>query len=176
MKRLFVAIPLAALAAACGGDEPKAAAKAERPAVMPAGQWNATMRVTSSRTLEAGEPRITMANGTEVRGEACLGGGDQRPPPELFGGDTVSNCRWWDNTYMMRRGRLMANATCQREGIGNVELGVNVTFTESEFQGTVEYSTRSGEMGDVLIVMEARGQRGGACAPAGPGANQTNAS
>ena len=175
MKRLSLLIPLAALAASCGGEEPKAK-KAEPPATMPAGQWTATMRVTNSRTLEAGDPRITMANGSEVRGEACLGGGDQRPPPELFGGDTVSNCRWWDNTYMMRRGRLMANATCQREGIGNVELGVNVTFTDNEFQGRVEYSTRSGEMGDVLIAMEARGRRGGDCAAAGPAANQTNAS
>ena len=175
MKKLTVMISLAALVASCGGEEPKAK-KAERPAAMPAGQWNSTMRVTRSRTLEAGEPRITMADGTEVRGEACLAGGDQRPPAELFGGDTVTNCRWWDNTYMMRNGRLMGNATCEREGIGNVELGVNVTFTETEFQGTVEYSTRSGEMGDVLIAMEARGQRGGACTPAAAGGNQTNAS
>lgn len=176
MNKLILLIPLAALGASCGGDEPEAKAKAERPAVMPAGQWSSTMRVRSSRTLEPGEARITMANGTEIRSQGCLAGGNARPPAELFGGDTVSNCRWWDNTYMMRNGRLMANATCQREGIGNVELGVNVTFTDTEFEGTVEYSTRAGALGDVLIVMDASGRLGGACVPGGAGDNQSNAS
>lgn len=177
MKRLIGLIPLAALAASCGGEEPKAKAKAERPAVLPAGQWSSTMRVTNSRALEAGEARLTMANGTEVRGAACVPGGDARPPAELFAGEGVTDCSWWDNSFLMRNGRLMANATCQRAGIGNVEIGVTMTFTETSFEGRVEYSTRSDEPGDVLIVMDARGQRTGDCTPGGAeGGNQSNAS
>lgn len=173
MKRLAMLAPLALLGA-CGGEEPKAQAKAERPQALAAGQWSSNLRVTSFRTMEAGDARLDLPVGTELRGEACVPAAGGRPPAELFAGAEVSECRWWDDNFMMRNGRLMGNATCQRPRIGDVVISANLTFTDSAIEGTVEYATQSAERGDIRAMIQVRGERTGDCPAAGAGDNGAN--
>ena len=163
-------VPSAVLAA-CGDGEEKA--KAPAPArEMSAGQWQSSLVVANFRqTDQAPQPRLNMPVGTRAEGAACIGAdATRRPPPQLFVGPEFENCEWGDNFYM-GNGRLNAPLTCRREGVGEVEVSVNVAFTAESYEGTVDMNTRLPEDGDVLLSARAEGRRTGAqCAPEAEGA------
>ena len=170
--RLLMLIPLAALAA-CGGEEPKAKAKA-RPQAMQAGQWESTLEVTNFRRTDEGRPRLNMPNGTRTSGSACVGGGaGARPPVELFVGEDFKRCSWGDNFYM-RNGRLVSSAVCQRDGVGEVEVTISADITDTSYEGTAEFVTRLVTDGDVFIGAQVEGRRTGECAAGAEGGNQSN--
>ncbi len=170
MRQLLL-VPVAA-PAACGG-EPEQKAKAPGAAqAMQAGQWQSTLEVTNFRRADPGEPRLDMPVGTRTSGGACIGpdqGAD--PPPELFAGSDFEQCRWAENFYM-RRGRLVSGMTCQRDGVGEVEVTVNVDFTATGFEGTAEMPTRLPTDGDVVLAARISGSRTGECTPEAETGNQ----
>jgi hypothetical protein len=166
MKKMVAMAALAALAG-CGGGEEKAKAPAAPAREMSAGQWQSTLQVANFRqTDQAPEPKLNMPVGTRAEGAACIGEGEtRRPPPQLFVGADFENCTWGDNFYM-GNGRLNAPMTCQREGVGEVEVNVNVTFTAESYEGRVDMVTRLAAEGDVILSATAAGRRTGAqCAP-----------
>ncbi|HEX8194120.1 MAG TPA: DUF3617 family protein [Allosphingosinicella sp.] len=174
MNKVSALAMLAALAAlaGCGGEE-KAKAPAAAAREMTAGQWQSTLAVTSFRqTDRAPTPLLNMPVGTRAEGAACIGEGEtRRPPPQLFVGRDFENCVWGDNFYL-GNGRLNAPMTCQRDGVGEVEVTVNVAFTGDSYQGTVDMLTRLTAEGDVLLSARAEGRRTGAqCAPEGEAGN-----
>jgi hypothetical protein len=174
--RLLMLVPLAALAACGGGDtEQKAKAKAG-PAVMPAGQWESTLEVTNFRRTDEGEPKLNMPNGTRTTGAGCVpGGADARPPLELFAGPDFENCRWAENFYQ-RNGRLVSSGTCERDGVGEVEVTISADYTEDGFEGTAEMLTRLVSDGDVQLGARIQGRRtSGQCTPEAEGGNQAKA-
>jgi hypothetical protein len=173
--RLLIMIPLAALTASCGGEEPKAKAP-ERPQAFQAGQWTSNSRVTTFRQMDTGRPRLNLPVGTEISGEACIGAAEvQRPPVELFVGEGWNDCRWGQN-YRIRNGRFTAGATCTRPGLPEpVNISVMATFTDTSYEGTVEFNTQLVSDGDVRVVLQARGERTGDCPAGGAGGNQSNA-
>lgn len=170
---LIIAVAAAAALAACGGEsEPKAKAKA-RPQAIPAGQWQSDVEVTNLRRSDEGQPRLNMPAGTRETGGACIGSGaSARPPAELFVGSGFEACRW-HNDFYMRSGRIMGSATCQRPGVGEVTASLNIDFTETSFQGSVDLLTRLAGDGDVTIAARASGRRTGDCAAGGEAGNQT---
>lgn len=167
MRALFL-IPVAALAACEGEQKAKAPPAA---AALQAGQWESSFEVGILRELDEGRPRLNLPAGTRVAASACVAPDSaSRPPPELFVGDDFQSCRWGENFYM-RNGRLNSAMTCRRRGIdGNVEVTVNVDFTATSFEGSVEFATRLVSDGDVHISATSRGRRTGECAPSGEGA------
>ena len=170
--RLFAIVPLAALAACGGGGEPKQEAPAAAEAVE-AGQWQSTVEVTNFRQADAGRPRLNLPVGTRLEGGACVTPADaSRPPPQLFVGEGFENCRWGDNFYLSA-GRLVSSMTCQRDGVGQVEVTVNVDFTADSYQGTVEMLTRLVSDGDVVIAARGQGRRTGACTADSQAGKQT---
>ena len=173
MKRLLAMASLAALAA-CGGGEEKAKAP-EAAREMTAGQWTSSLAVTNFRqTDEAPRPLLDMPVGTRSEGAACIGEGEtRRPPPQLFVGPDFKNCEWGDNFYM-GRGSLNGPMTCQRDGVGEVEVTVVVNFTGDSYEGRVDMLTRLAAEGDVILSARAEGRRSGAqCAPAADGAGNS---
>jgi hypothetical protein len=174
--RLWILVPLAAAVAlgGCGEGEQKSKAAA-RPQAFQAGQWQSSLEVTNFRRMDQGQPRLNMPMGTRVSGGACLAPADvSRPPPGLFVGSDFTDCQYSDNFYL-RNGRMIASATCQRQGVGPVEVTLNIDFTDGGYEGTVEFATRLVSDGDVLVATRARGQRSGQCTPAAEGSNQTQA-
>jgi len=162
--RLFLLVPLAALAG-CGGEGEQKAKAPERAQAMNAGQWQSTFEVTNFRQTDAGRPRLNLPVGTRDDGAACIGEGDtRRPPMELFAGSGFENCRWGDNFYM-RNGRLVSSGTCRRDGVGQVEVTISVDFTGTSFEGTSEMVTRLPTDGDVIAAARIEGRRTGACTP-----------
>ena len=170
MRHLLL-VTVAALAACGGGAEQKEKAP-EAAQAMQAGQWQSTLEVTNFRRADPGEPRLDMPVGTRASGSACVGA-DQgaNPPPELFAGSDFEQCRWGDSFYM-RRGRLVSGMTCRRDGVGEVEVTVNVDFTATRFEGTAEMLTRLPSDGDVVLAARISGSRTGECTPEPEGGNQ----
>jgi hypothetical protein len=157
-----------ALAGGCGGEPEKAKAP-ERPQAMQAGQWQSTSEVTNFRQADQGRPRLNMPIGTRGSAAACVEAADvTRPPEELFVGSDFEDCAWGENFYM-RNGRLISSMTCQRDGVGNVEVTVSVDFTPNSYEGTVEFVTRLPTDGDVIVAARSRGTRAGECPVAGGG-------
>ena len=171
--RVWTIVPLAALAASCGGEsEPKAKAPEAAQAIS-AGQWQSSLEVTNFRRADQGRPRLNMPVGTRGEGSACVGAADvSRPPPQLFPGSDFENCRWGPDFYM-RNGRLVSSMTCRRDGVGQVDVTVNVDFTADSYRGTVEMVTRLPTDGDIVLAARGEGRRTGACTAAGEGGNQT---
>jgi len=178
MKKMIAVIALATLPAlvACGDEQPKAKAKAPAAQAMEAGQWQSTLEVTNFRRADEGQPKLNMPVGTRAEGAGCIGAGDTtRPPPQLFVPSDFQNCSWGDNFYM-HGGRLVGSAVCNRRGVGQIEVTVNVSFTGQSYDGTVEMLTRLTSDGDVVLAARAQGRRSGAqCAPSGgaAGGNQS---
>lgn len=165
MRKIEALVPLAALAALAGcGGEPEQKAKAPAAAqALQAGQWQSHFAVTNFRQADEGRPRLNLPQGTRVEAGSCVGPEDTtRPPPELFVGDGFRSCEWAPSFYM-RGGRLVSGMTCQRPGVGEVEVTVNVDFTADSYQGTVEMLTRLPTDGDVVIAASAEGRRTGEC-------------
>ena len=172
--RLFMLVPLAALAG-CGGEGEQKAKAPPRAQALQAGQWESTLEVINFRKTDEGpRARLNMPNGTRATGAACVGGGEgARPPLELFVGPDFESCRWADNFYM-RNGRLVASGTCRRDGVGEVEMTISVDFTEASYRGTAEMVTRLPTDGDVFIGARTEGRRTGECAAGAEGGNQAN--
>lgn len=177
MKK-YLAIAAAAIAvAACGGGGEENKAKGPAAKAMEAGQWQSTLEVANFRqTDQAPRPLLNMPVGTRAEGAACVGEAEtRRPPPQLFVGPDFEDCEWGTNFYM-GNGRLNAPMTCQREGVGEVEVTVNVAFTGDSYEGSVDMLTRLAAEGDVLLSARAQGRRTGAqCAPAADGAGNNQA-
>lgn len=170
--RLLLLAPLAAIAA-CGGETQEKAKAPERAQTMQAGQWQSSVEVTNLRKLDQGEPRLNLPAGTRLSGGACVGSADgARPTPELFAGSDFESCRHGENFYM-RNGRMISSMSCRRPGVGEVVVTVNVDFTATGFDGTVEYTTHLPTDGDVHIGARLSGRRTGDCAPGAEGGNQS---
>jgi hypothetical protein len=174
MKTLSGLASIAALAAltACGGGEEKAKAPAASAREMSAGQWTSQMEVTNFRqTDEAPRPLLNMPVGTRAESAACITAADtRRPPPQLFVGPEFENCEWGSNFYM-GNGSLNAPMTCQRDGVGEVEVTVVATFTGESYEGRVDMLTRVAAEGDVILSARTQGRRTGAqCTPEGDAA------
>ncbi|HEY0013490.1 MAG TPA: DUF3617 family protein [Allosphingosinicella sp.] len=167
---------IAALAG-CGGEE-KAKAPAAQAREMSAGQWQSSLEVTNFRqTDQAPQPLLNMPVGTRSQGAGCIAEGEtRRPPPQLFVGPDFKNCVWGENFYM-GRGSINGPMTCQRDGVGEVEVTVVATFTADRYEGRVDMLTRLAAEGDVILSARAQGSRTGPqCAPEGGEAgNQTKA-
>ena len=179
MKTVLGLASIAALTAltACGGGEEKAKAPAEAAREMMAGQWTSQMEVTNFRqTDQAPRPLLNMPVGTRGAGAACITPADtRRPPPQLFVGPEFENCEWGTNFYM-GRGNLNAPMTCQRDGVGEVEITVVATFTGESYEGRVDMLTRLTAEGDVQLSARTQGRRTAPqCAPEGDAAGNNQA-
>ena len=169
--RLMLVVPLAALAA-CGGEAEQKAKAPARAQALQAGQWESTIEVTNLRKLDQGTPRLNLPAGTRMTGAACLGEGQTaRPPGELLAGSDFEGCTHGENFYM-RNGRLISSLTCRRDGVGEVDVTINLDFTDTTYEGTVEYSTRLPTDGDVHVASRVNGRRSGDCAPEAADGNQ----
>jgi len=170
MKKLIGMISLAALAGCGGAAEEKAKAPAVATA-LEAGQWRSSLEVTQFRQADTGAPKLNMPVGTRAEAEACITAAEAtRPPPQLFAGSDFDNCVWADDFYM-RGGRLISGLTCNRRGVGEVLLTVNVNFTGQSYEGTTEMMTRLASDGDVVLTARAQGRRTGPhCTTAADGA------
>lgn len=169
MHKVLATASIAALAAlsACGGGEEKAKAPAAAAREMSAGQWTSQMEVTNFRqTDQAPRPLLNMPVGTRAESAACIQAGQtRRPPPQLFVGPEFENCEWGTNFYM-GRGSLNAPMTCQRDGVGEVEITVVANFTGESYEGRVDMLTRVAAEGDVILSARTSGRRTGAqCTP-----------
>jgi len=170
--RLFMLVPLAALAA-CGGEEPKAKAP-ERPQALQAGQWEMSYEVSNFRRADQGQPKLNMPVGTRGTASACVAeAGGARPPMGLFAGSEFEECAWGENFYM-RNGRLVSSGLCQRDGVGQVEVTISADFTGTTFNGTAEMLTRLPSDGDVVLASRIEGRRTGECSGGDEGGNQSN--
>jgi hypothetical protein len=171
--RFLMLVPLAALAA-CGGESAPKAKAPERAQTLQAGQWESNFEVTNFRRTDEGSPRLNMPNGRRANASTCLAAADTaRPPLALFVGSDFTGCRWADNFYM-RNGRLVSSGTCQRPGVGEVEVTISADFTSTGYTGTAEFVTRLVTDGDVFIGARIEGRRSGECsagAAAGAGGN-----
>jgi hypothetical protein len=176
MKKMVATVSLAALAA-CGGGEEKSKAKAEPAREMSAGQWQSRLEVTAfEKTDDAPRAKLNLPVGTRIEGAACIGAEQtRRPPPELFVGPDFENCEWTSGFYMAN-GAINAAMICRRDGVGEVEVNVNVTFTGESFEGDVSMNTRLPEVGDARLTARAQGRLAGAqCAPQADGGNNQSA-
>ena len=166
MIRLLLLAGLAALAG-CGEAEQKAKAP-PKPDAIRAGQWESSLEVTHMRPMDKGRPRLNRPPGTRIAGGACVGAGTgTRPPPELFIGNELQDCRY--SNFYMRRGRLSAQLSCRRSGLqGDIGATVEGTFNEESVNGTVSISTLLVTDGDVVVTSRFSARRAGDCtAPQG---------
>lgn len=179
MKKMLVmsaTVSLAALAA-CGGEEQKSKApKAAAATALDAGQWQSRLEVKAFRKADEGRPRLNMPVGTKADAGACITAENAtRPPPALFLGPEYEDCAWGSDFYM-RGGRLMGSMICQRDGVGEVPAMINVNFTATSFEGTLDIATRLVSDGDVVIHGTLRGERSAAACTAGGETGAANSS
>lgn len=170
--RLLMLLPIAALAA-CGG-EAETNKSAERAANIDAGQWQTEFEVTTYTRRDEGTPKIDTPVGTRSSSATCVSAADAtRPPTTLFAGEPF-DCEYQD--FLMRNGRINLTMQCRHPRLSErVGVAVVGSFTATEFDAKVQYSTREPGPGDIVVVTQANGRRTGEACTA-PAAGEGNAS
>ena len=132
--RGLMLLPICLVAACSGGGEEKKAEKAEIPATLPAGQWEATYETENIRSTDKTEPALKAAAGEKETTSVCVREGDA--PVELLGGPGYE-CGS-KNSYM-RKGRLNVSLQCRRDGIeGELMMTASGNYTADTVEATID--------------------------------------
>lgn len=149
MKRLFVIAGTCLLAAACGDDAPREAAKPV-PATLPPGQYEVTATVTSLASTDKSPLPTFAKEGDRIVSQGCVGA-DGLPQPELLAakGDVCQ----LQNPYV-RAGRMNFQLDCSRQGQGKIMVDVTGNYTADGFTGSLTANSFFAGAGDYRLVEE----------------------
>jgi hypothetical protein len=169
--RLFLLMPLLAIAA-CSGGEPTAKTE-DAPAAdkLNAGQWEMTTEVTKVTQRDKGTPAINMPEGSKTVTSSCLAEADAKKPQPAILAPEGSDCKYRDS--YISGGRLNATLECTRAGLtGDISTAVNGSYTGDTIEATSTTETRLSGEGDLMIEAKLTGRRTGDCtaAPTAPAA------
>ena len=164
MRKLIVAAAAAALVSACSEDAPVKQEEAAA-AVPSAGQYEASWKVTSVRSVDKSTPATKLKQDATGTSSGCVAA-DGTIDPALFAeeGDTCTVA----NPYV-RNGRLSMNLTCKRKTqAGEVRQSVSGTFKADSIDAEVSTTTYLSGYGDYAMTRTITAKRVGECQPAAP--------
>ena len=162
MRKLIVAAAAAALVSACSEDAP--VKQEETAAAVPsAGQYQASWKVTSVRSVDKSTPATKLKQDAAGTTSGCVAA-DGTIDPALFAedGDTCTVA----NPYV-RNGRLSMDLTCKRKSqTGEVRQSVSGTFKADSMDVEVSTTTYLSGYGDYAMTRTITAKRVGECPPA----------
>jgi hypothetical protein len=162
LRNLIIAAAAAALLSACAEEAPAKKEEAA-PAAPAAGQYEATWKVASLRSVDKSTPATKLKQDASGRVSACVAA-DGKIDPTLFaeGSDVCTVA----NPYVSN-GRLSLDLTCSRKTqAGEVRQSVTGTFTADALDTEVSTSTYLAGLGDYAMVRTIKAKRVGECLPA----------
>lgn len=161
MRKLIVAAAAAALVSACSEDAP--VKQEETAAAVPsAGQYEASWKVTSVRSVDKSTPATKLKQDDAGTSTGCVAA-DGKIDPALFAedGDTCTVA----NPYVSN-GRLSMDLTCKRKSqAGEVRQSVSGTFKADSIDAEVSTTTYLSGYGDYAMTRTVTAKRIGECAP-----------
>ena len=159
------AIGVAAMLAACGGEQAPAPKEAAADALKP-GLYEVTSEVTALASTDNSTPFTKLKQGDKTVIKACVAA-DNKPAPELFAEAEGDKCEI-KNSYI-RYGRLSAQMSCTREGKrGEVMPAMMGSFKADSFEGEITQLSYFIEDGDYRMTRKVSARRIGDCPAAGP--------
>jgi hypothetical protein len=162
---MIIAAAAAALVSACSEEAPVKQEETAAAAAPSAGQYEASWKVTSLRSVDKSTPATKLKQDDTGTTAGCVAA-DGTIDPALFAedGDTCTVA----NPYV-RNGRLSMDLTCQRKGQGGeVRQSVSGTFTADSIDAEVSTTTYLSGYGDYAMTRTVTAKRTGECQLAEP--------
>jgi len=154
------AIGVAAMLAACGGEQAPAPKEAAADALKP-GLYEVTSEVTALASTDNSTPFTKLKQGDKTVIKACVAA-DNKPAPELFAEAEGDKCEI-KNSYI-RNGRMSAQMSCTREGhSGYVMPAMMGSYSADGFEGEINTLTYFVEKGDYRLTRKVTAKRLGDC-------------
>lgn len=170
MRRLFIAASAAIFVAGCSGEAP-VEPKEETATAIQGGQYEASWKVTSLRSVDKTTPATNLKQDAIGTTLACIAA-DGTIDPALFAEDG-DECTA-KNPYV-RNGRIGLDLTCQRKGTsGEVRQSVSGTFKADTLEAEVSTTTYLSGAGDYAMTRTVTAKRVGDCPPATESAEKTS--
>lgn len=161
MRVLITAAVAAALVSGCSEEAP-VQQQEETPTALAAGQYEASWKVTSLRSVDKTTPATNLKQDAAGTTLACIAA-DGTIDPALFAEDG-DDCTA-KNPYV-RNGRIGLDLTCKREGeSGEVRQSVSGTFKADSLDAEVSTTTYLSGAGDYAMTRTVTAKRVGECPP-----------
>lgn len=158
---MIIAAAAAALVSACSEEAP-VKQEEETATALSAGQYEASWKVTSVRSVDKSTPATKLKQDAAGIATGCVAA-DGSIDPGLFAeeGDTCTVA----NPYV-RNGRLSMDLTCKRKSqAGEVRQSVSGTFKADSIDAEVSTTTYLSGYGDYAMTRTVTAKRIGECAP-----------